>query len=156
MACMALSSCNNLATKPNYDSDEVNAILTSQRRAETAYTNEDWEQAIKYYKELLDQHPEDSVAWYRLANSYSAVSQNDQAIMCYEKSVELEPANTKAWHNLGVLQLKLATQTFIKMQDHASETDEYAKRGRYVVNSIGEILQQGFGIQISHDNASKK
>lgn len=143
-----LSACNALMPKSSYGKQELDSILDSQRMADTAYQQGNWQQAIKHYNDLIAVYPDNSIAWYRVGNSHAELNQHDQAVKAYQKSVELDPNNTKAWHNLGVLQLRMATQTFLNMQEHATETDEYAKRGRFVVNSVGEILQQGFGVNL--------
>ena len=146
-----MTACNSLSTKNNYDSDQVNLLLEQQQKADIAYASNDWKLAVQHYEALVKSYPNHDVSWFRLGNSHSELGQNKKALAAYDKAIELNPNNTKAWHNKGTLQLRMATDTFFKMQEYASESDSYAKRGLYVVKSIEDILQQGFGITIENE-----
>ncbi len=146
-----LTACNSITTKNHLNNDEINIVLEHQQKADAAYDVENWSLAIEHYEALVKLHPNNDSVWFRLGNCYSQANKNEQALLAYTKAYEIEPKNTKAWHNKGTLQLRMATDTFVKMQEHATAEDPYAKRGRYVVRSIQDILQKGFGVSIDNE-----
>lgn len=141
---LTISGCSNLADKSSYNEQQLDSLLSLQQAADAAYRAQDWPLAIQQYQALLEQYPGHSNSWYRMGNSYSELGKLEQAMAAYEQSIHHDLKNTRAWHNLGILQLRTATRTFLDMQNHASESDEHARRGQTIVDSIGQILQQTY------------
>ncbi len=138
----------------SYSEEDLNSILALQKNADMAYEQADWQQAEKDYSQLTEKIPNNPEPWYRLGNVYAELNKSDNAITAYRRAIEINPDNTKAWHNLGLVQLQQATRTFIDMQEHATKDDIMAQRGRFVVNSIQQILEQGFGVSIEAENST--
>ena len=145
------SACANLDTKPENTNYARQQLESLRQTAENAYQAEDWQSAVDQYNLILDQYDSDALAWYRYGNANAELGNIDTAISALQTSIELNPENIEAWHNLGILHLRNATTTFIGMQKHAPANDPLARRGRFVVNSVGQILKQGYGITVEND-----
>ena len=100
--------------------------------------------AEKAYQRLTVQIPGDVEPWFRLGNVYARTNQLDAAVATYREALIREPKNSKIWHNLGVIQLKQAANTFLEMQQYTEENDPLSLRARHAVNSIANLIDSGF------------
>lgn len=64
------------------------------------YQEDQFEEAIQLYKELLDEQYISSDLHYNLGNAYFRTNRLAKAILHYEKALKIEPANEDAAHNL--------------------------------------------------------
>lgn len=120
-------------------------ILENQQRAQIAYEEGNWEVASEEYIALTEKTPNDAEVWFRLGNVFARMQRPDDAITAYRTAIARNPKNAKIWHNLGIIQLRQASSTFVEMQKYVDEDDPLAKRGRFVVNGMAEIMEKGFG-----------
>lgn len=130
--------------KPGKKSLEEVVALRAQ--AEAAYRGENWEDAEKAYRALTQQVPADSENWFRLGNVYARMKRPYDAITLYREALVRDPENSRAWHNLGVTQLRVATNTFEELQQHTEPTDPVAERARRVVDAVMKLLQEEFAV----------
>ena len=139
-----LSACQLQNTKPQSNRD-LSEVMELQQQAQTAYDEGDWKTAISAYQELSTISPSDAEPWFRMGNAYARLQQPYDAIAAYREAIVRNPKNGKIWHNLGIVQLRQASATFVEMQQHLDENDPLAKRGRYVIDAMQEIMEKGFG-----------
>mgnify|MGYP003334854023 CR=1 FL=1 len=135
---LTLTACDNANIRTSSDRAAVRA------RAETAYLNGDWRTAEQHYLYLTGQDGTTAEDWYRLGNIYARTSQPDQAIAAYREALKRDQNNSSTWYNLGIVQLRQATKTFIDMVNRTDVNDPLNMRARYAVTAITELLEDRF------------
>jgi len=139
-----LVGCNLLNIQSEKPSPELSDIIQLEQTAKKAYLDEDWATAEEAYKKLTLQLPGEVEPWFRLGNIYARTNNLDAAVATYREALIRDPKNSKIWHNLGVIQLKQAANTFLEMQQYTEENDPLGVRARYAVNSIANLIDSGF------------
>ncbi len=139
-----LVGCSLQNIQSDKPSPELSDIVQLEQTAKKAYLSEDWATAEKAYKNLTLQIPGDAEPWFRLGNIYARTNNLDAAVATYREALIRDPKNSKIWHNLGVIQLKQAANTFLEMQQYTEENDPLSLRARYAVNSIANLIDSGF------------
>ena len=139
-----LVGCSLQNIQSDKPSPELSDIVQLEQTAKKAYLSEDWATAEKAYKNLTLQIPGDAEPWFRLGNIYARTNNLDAAVATYREALIRDPKNSKIWHNLGVIQLKQAANTFLEMQQYTEENDPLSLRARYAVNSIANLIDYGF------------
>jgi Tfp pilus assembly protein PilF len=134
----ALAGCET----QNLRESDSDAIRT---HADATYQNEDWQSAEQDYLYLTRQAGASSEDWFRLGNIYAHTDRPDDAIAAYREALKYDQGNSDVWNNLGMIQLRQATQTFIDMVDHTDVNDPLNLRARYAVTAITELLESRFG-----------
>ncbi len=141
---LSLIGCNLQNIQSDRPSPDLSEIAQLEQEAKKAYRNGDWATAEKAYQRLTVQIPGEVEPWFRLGNVYARTNQLDAAVATYREALIREPKNSKTWHNLGVIQLKQAANTFLEMQQYTEENDPLGLRARHAVNSIANLIGSGF------------
>ena len=139
-----LVGCNLQNIQSDKPSPELSDIVQLEQTAKKAYLDEDWATAVEAYKKLTLQLPGEVEPWFRLGNIYARTNNLDAAVATYREALIRDLKNSKIWHNLGVIQLKQAANTFLEMQQYTEENDPLSLRARYAVNSIANLIDSGF------------
>ena len=139
---LILTGCELQNLQPNADLSSLTAV---QQRANEAYQNEDWKTAEKEYHYLAKNLPSEIEPWFRLGNIYARTGKLDAAVSAYREALVRDTKNSKIWHNLGIVQLRQATNTFVEMLAYTDPNDPLNQRARHVVNTMGEMMTTGFG-----------
>jgi Flp pilus assembly protein TadD len=139
---LVTAGCSELNLKPQKNSLEE--VIALRAQAEAAYRGENWPEAEKAYRALTEQVPAESENWFRLGNVYARLGRHYDAIALYREALVRDPQNSRAWHNLGVTQLRVATNTFEELQNYTEPADPVAERARRVVDSVSKLLQEEF------------
>ncbi len=142
----SLFGCNAQTTKPANAAADLKDIAVTQQRAKLAYDAGNWVNAEVHYRKLTEQLPADAEPWFRLGNVYTRLDRPNDAILAYQESIVRNPRNTKTWHNLGIVQLRQATSTFVQLQQYSQTDDPLNQRARFVVNAMSQIMEKGFGV----------
>jgi tetratricopeptide (TPR) repeat protein len=143
---MLISACNMQNAKPESQSN-LEDLIELRNQADAAYETGNWNQAIEHYETLSQTITNDVDLWFRLGNAHARLKHPGIALQAYQKALSLDSNNGKIWHNMGIVQLKLATNTFIEMQKHTTADDPLNHRALQVVNAISKLLQQDFGVE---------
>ena len=114
-----LSGCAADATRPDADGD----LFQQQRRAAALYQKKQYRQALDLYLDLSQRAPRDALVWFRLGNVYARLNRPDDAVAAYRHALTLNPAMPRAWHNMGVIQLRQAANTYTEMATHLEPAD---------------------------------
>lgn len=69
-------------------------------KANEAYQNEDYAQAITIYTEIIDHGNAGAVLYYNLGNAYYKAGENARALLWYERALRLDPHNEDIKHNI--------------------------------------------------------
>ena len=139
-----LAGCNTLDIKPVVTDDSTNYIEI-EKRADEAYQKEDWNGAEKDYALLAKKVPKNVEPWFRLGNIYARTDRLDAAVAAYREALIRDQKNSKIWHNLGIVQLRQATNTFIEMMQYTDPSDPLNQRAKLMVNAVSNLLSEGFG-----------
>ena len=134
---LVLTGCDTL----NIRESEPTAI---RNHADAAYQSEDWKTAEEDYLYLTRNAAAGAEDWFRLGNIYAHTKRPDDAIAAYREALRQDQGNSNVWYNLGVVQLRQATQTFIDMVNHTDVNDPLNLRARYAVSTITELLETRF------------
>ena len=138
-----LAGCNSLDIKPA--SDNLPDYIAIQKRADEAYQKEDWKSAEKDYTLLANKIPKNVEPWFRLGNIYARTDRLDAAVAAYREALVRDQKNSKIWHNLGIVQLRQATNTFIEMMEYTDPSDPLNQRAKLMVNAVSNLMSRGFG-----------
>jgi tetratricopeptide (TPR) repeat protein len=145
-----LAGCTAQNLKSDKPSPSQSNIAQLEQKAREAYQNEDWETSEEAYKNLTLQTPDMVEPWFRLGNIYAQTNRLDAAVTAYREALTLDPENTKVWHNLGVIQLRQAANTFLEMRQHTEENDPLGLRARNAINSIANLINTDFQPEDEH------
>lgn len=138
---LILTGCDIQNLQPGAD---LSSMVEVQKRANEAYQQEDWKTAEKEYLFLSKNLPNEIEPWFRLGNIYARTGKLDAAVSAYREALVRDTKNSKIWHNLGIVQLRQATNTFVEMLDYTDTSDPLNQRARQVVNAMGELMATGF------------
>lgn len=117
----------------------VHAQEEAIKEAETAYTGENYEEAIQKYESILADHGESSQIYYNLGNAYYKSGQIAPAILNYERALLLDPGDSDIRFNLqlakqrAVDKIEPVGEFFLNRWFHSVQamgaTDSWARLG---------------------------
>ncbi|MEQ8496244.1 MAG: tetratricopeptide repeat protein, partial [Gammaproteobacteria bacterium] len=107
---------------------------------ESAYSAGEWAAAEPHYRALVAAIPQDAELWFRLGNIYARVDKPDAAVAAYREALVREGDLAKAWFNMGVVQLRQAANSFLKLGAHVDPADPVARQGAEAYEAIMVIL----------------
>lgn len=139
-----LAGCNLQNVKSDKPPPSDTNIAELEEMAREAYQNEDWETSEEAYKHLTLQTPYEVEPWFRLGNIYAQTNRLDGAVEAYQEALLIEPENTKVLHNLGVIQLRMAANTFLEIRQHTEENGPMRLRANHAVYSITNLINTNF------------
>lgn len=114
-----------------------------RKQANEAYDAQRWDEAGKLYRRLVDAVPADAEGWFRLGNVYARLGRPDQAVGAYREALLRQPGNAKAWHNMGLVQLRQAANSYREMLDYTDPGDPLHAQAGYLFKAITALLAQG-------------
>ena len=141
LAAITLTGCDPVNIKPS--STDLKTVLDVRQRADQAYQQEDWSTAEREYRYLVENVPNDAEPWFRLGNIYARTGRLDAAVVAYREALVRDSKSSKAWHNLGIVQLRQASGTFVEMQQYTAPDDPLRERAQQVLNHM-DALMSGF------------
>ncbi|MFT6988520.1 MAG: tetratricopeptide (TPR) repeat protein [Paraglaciecola sp.] len=109
-------------------SDDVSAKL---ELGKTYYCKGQYETAIKYYFELINEGINEFAIWHNLGNAYSNLSRFDEAIDAYQNSINLNPSYAQSYKNITELRWEIG--------DHQGLFTHYKKAFE---SSLGDVNLQ--------------
>lgn len=132
-----LSACQSMRSEPAPSTD---AVASARQAGESAYAAGEWATAEPHYRTLVAAIPQDAELWFRLGNIYARTDRPDAAVAAYRESLVRDGDLAKAWFNMGVVQLRQAANSFLKMKVHSPAGDPVAARGAATYEAIMGIL----------------
>ena len=133
-----LSGCNTNPNKENVDTK--NNLILERKEAANAYANKDYKKALPLYKALIKKIPNDALLWHRLGNIHARENRPNEAISAYRKAVSFEPKLSVAWHNMGILELRKAANSFTQMLQTIQTNDPLRPRALKYSEGIINLL----------------
>lgn len=138
---LLLAGCNQGFVMPG--TGDSNLIVVRDR-AEAAYNQENWVTAEREYTYLTKEAPGEAEFWARLGNIQARTNKLDAAVLSYREALVRDSKNNKTWHNLGVVQLRQASNTYIEMLRYTDERDPLHQRARHMAKAINDLLTSDF------------
>ena len=111
VACAAVSGCALLGPSEA-------PISEVHEKSLRAYAQKDYRAAALYLEEVVERVPSDSESWFRLGNAYSRTNRPRQAVAAYQQAVLKDSSHDRAWYNLGIVQTRIAANSFLEMSEH--------------------------------------
>ncbi len=75
------------------------------KAADYAYERSQWQEAEKFYLNVIDAVPSDAYAYFRLGNTYTRQHRFMEAIEAYRHALAIDPKLVKAYNNLAAVHL---------------------------------------------------
>ena len=76
-------------------------------RADSAYQQENYAEAITLYEQIAANGNEGAVLFYNLGNAYYKSGENAKALLWYERALKLDPADEDIQHNIAFVNRKI-------------------------------------------------
>jgi tetratricopeptide (TPR) repeat protein len=83
------------------------------QKAGEAYQNQQFDQAVELYKQILSQGYENKAVYYNLGNSYFRLNEIGQAVLYYEKALKIDPNDADVKYNLELAGLRVVDRVEI-------------------------------------------
>jgi tetratricopeptide (TPR) repeat protein len=74
--------------------------------ANQAYSEGNYEEAVKWYQEIVDSDQESSALYFNLGNALYKLDNIGQAVLNYERALKLDPSDEDARYNLQLANLR--------------------------------------------------
>ncbi len=140
ISTMWITACNIQNILPA--EEQSGSYEVTQKRANEAYDNNNFETAEEEYLSLTLSTADDPELWFRLGNSDARSNKLDKAVNAYHEALALDPEDSKILNNLGIVQLRQATNTFAEMLQYAQEDDPLKLRAEQVINTITQLIDR--------------
>lgn len=147
--CLAvLSGCAQFAG-PGSDRRAAPAQLNAgdlaalEKQAAEAYTKQDWLASEQHFIKLTKHSPTAVEPWFKLGNIYARTNRFALAVRAYREVVVRDAKHSRAWHNMGVIQLRQAAQSFAELEKTALKDDPLAVRGAELGHAVQRLLEPG-------------
>jgi len=134
---VALPACETSNTKPDKPKPD---LLEIYNLAATAYAEQNWADAEKYYITLTQESPGETEPWFKLGNIYARTRRLDAAIRAYREVLVRDSAYVKAWHNMAILQLREAGNSFEALELLVGPDDPLHEKSVRIQKAIDELV----------------
>ncbi len=115
-------------------------LLDLKRQAAKAYAEDRFADALPIYQELNAAIPGDALLWLRTGNTHARLNQPEDAVRSYREALKIDSGLSKAWHNMGIIQLRQAANSFTRMVEYIDPGDPLYPRAVDLSESTLEIL----------------
>ncbi len=95
----------------------------------------EYEQAIKYFSDFLEEHPEHPRAYYYRGSAYSNIGEYKKALADFEKLCALDPKDEEAFYAAG--RAAYASNNLVKAEQYYTKTLILAPSHTYALNDRG-------------------
>ena len=137
---ITIAGCASTSTKSaRSNPDDIKATAA---RAEESYARADWASAAEAYGVLVEKMPQDTNLWFRFANSLARSEQPDRAVTAYREVLVRDARSSKAWFNMGIVQLRQAANSFLRMNNNIAPDDPLRAQGEQVYGAIMQLLNE--------------
>lgn len=139
---VVLGGCGGETTRREAQPAASLDFEASAAAAREAYEARDWRTAERHYAVLAKEIPQEAEYWFRLGNIYARTGRPDLAVRAYRETLVRDADFAKAWFNMGIVQLRQAANSFLKMEIHVAEDDPMRVQAGRAYRSILEILDE--------------
>ena len=107
---------------------ESERLVSLKRQAAKAYSENRYADALPLYQKLNEEIPDDAHLWLRTGNTHARLNQPQDALRSYREALKYDSKLGNAWHNMGIIQLRQAANTFTRMVQHIDPDDPLYQR----------------------------
>ena len=125
-------------------------VLTSQaladenlESAKKLFGAQEYNDAIRSVKEVIEEQPSNAEAWLLLGDCYSGLGKDKKAIRAYQKAIGINPKHADAIFGLGV--------TYTRLGKHSNATEAY----KQVVRIQPKHAQAHFYLGMSYERIGR-
>ncbi len=118
-------------------------LVEMERMAEQAYARGDFARASDLYAGVVEAMPDQAEYWYRLGNAYARQGLHQEAALSYRQSLALDASNARGWHNLGMMHLRLANESFLAGEKRGSQRARAHEENQRLADATSRILDEG-------------
>ena len=136
-----VAGCQNMAS--NGAGSQNDDLFALKQQAALAYSEKRYAEALPLFQKLNREVPSDALLWLRTGNVHARLNQPVEAISSYEQAVKFDSQLAKAWHNMGIIQLRQAANTFTQMVQHLNPGDPLYQRAVTLSEAALSILSVG-------------
>ena len=97
----------NVESRINLPQNNRDKIIQLMAEAERYYNEQKYEEAIKYYDEIIKLAPDFKEAYNNRGFSYAQLGNFDKAVIDFDKVIEIGPADKGAYFNRGLIYTNL-------------------------------------------------
>ena len=112
----------------------------SRKQADADYAADRYEAAAAKYEKWVETHPKDHEAWFRLGNAYNNLIQPMKALAAWRAAQKLKPKDPRAWHNMGLLYLRMAVESYDNLRRNVPKNDPMVPFSQHAINSILNLI----------------
>lgn len=147
LGLLLLSGCQPQNLRPDAAASETtdsDNALELREKAAQAYSEGNWEAAERAYVRLSEEVPKEADSWFRLGNIYAHQDRPGDAIAAYQETLVRKPKHAKAWHNMGIVQLRQASNSFMYLEDVTGPDDPLHERATLLLDTMTQLLESDF------------
>lgn len=89
---------------------DPNSISALRALASGHYNNDEYDEAIRIYQDIVNRNPDDPHSWDNLAHTLNWAKRYEESLECWKRKLELEPDDSRATHWVESLEKQLSTK----------------------------------------------
>ncbi len=142
---LIISGCQSMNAQPDGRGKQPQGnAIELRNKAHEAYNEGNWAEAKQALVALTQEIPQEAEPWFRLGNVYARLEQPRQAVAAYQEALIREPEHNKAWHNMGIIQLRQAINSFSQLQSATEPGNELHERAQILIDAVSRVLENNF------------
>ena len=130
----------------------IDELFMNRSKADAAYDSGRYGEAADEYEQWLKNNKRDHEAWFRLGNAYSKLIRPMEALAAYRKAQKIKPDDPRPWHNMGMLYMRMAVESYDGLRRNVSKNDPLVPYSEKVLSGILELIS----IRLQGDTDSLK
>lgn len=131
--------CSLLSCTSSHD---LKTLSDWRIKAEKAYQDGKYPEALNYYQKLSVAVPAEAELWFRLGNTYARMNRTDEAVKAYREAMLRDPYFSKAWYNAALNQLKSSSNTFLESLKYIPKNDPIYKMSESYYQKLLQLMDQ--------------
>lgn len=119
------------AEKENVPSTRSKSVYELFQDGQDAFEAQDWNRAVAIFGQVLNDKPDDWLAWQRLGHAHLRIGQKTEAFECLKHAVRIKPDFGSGWRDLGWTALSQALDEQVggsSYRERASTAEGYLKK----------------------------
>ena len=129
--------CTQTPTKPEPPRVDLSEVY---KLAAEAYDKQEWSTSEEHYLTLSRKAPEEAEPWFKLGNIAVRTNRPELAVEFYRETLVRDAQHVRAWHNMAIVQLRTAGQSFAELEMLLKPDDPLHEKSVKVQKAINELV----------------